>query len=67
MQTHIVIVSWSILDVWHLTDDKSIEPVLGGNPVLSGHYSITRGCPLNTGFTVLVSQNVFLLYFGFAS
>ena len=22
-------------------------------PVLSGHYSIPRGCPLNTGFTVL--------------
>ena len=29
-------------------------PVLGGHPVLSGHYSIPRGCPLNTGFTVVV-------------
>ena len=28
------------------------KPVLGGHPVLSGHYSIPRGCPLNTGFTV---------------
>ena len=35
------------------------KPVLGENPVLSRHYSITRGCPLNTGFTLLVSQNVF--------
>ena len=25
---------------------------LGGQPLLSRHYSILRGCPLNTGFTV---------------
>ena len=24
------------------------KPVLGGHPVLSGHYSIPQGCPLNT-------------------
>ena len=30
---------------WHLTP--------GRHPVLSGHYSIPRGCPLNTGFTVM--------------
>ena len=28
------------------------KPVLGGHPVLSGHYSIPRGCPLNIGFTI---------------
>ena len=26
--------------------------ILGGQPLLSRHYSILRGCPLNTGFTV---------------
>ena len=43
---------------WHLTPHIGYisKPVLGGHPVLSGHYSIPRGCPLNTGFTVL--QNV---------
>ena len=30
-----------------------MKPVLGGHPVLNGHYSIPQGCPLNTGFTVL--------------
>ena len=29
------------------------KPVLGGHPVLSGHYSIPRGCPLDTGLTVV--------------
>ena len=28
------------------------KPLLGGHPVLSGHFSIPRGCPLNKGFTV---------------
>ena len=28
------------------------KTVLCGHPVLSGHCSIPRGCPLNTGFTV---------------
>ena len=61
MQTYIVIVSGSILNVstvhlngiWHLIWRYLLKPVLGGHPVLSGHYSIPRGCPLNTGFTVL--------------
>ena len=61
MQTYIVIVSGSILNVstvhlngiWHLIWRYLSKPVLGGHPVLSGHYSIPRGCPLNTGFTVL--------------
>ena len=59
MQTYIVMASGSILNVstvhlngiWHLTRGPS-KPVLGGHPVLSGQYSIPRGCPLNTGFTV---------------
>ena len=54
MQTYIVIVSGSILNVstvhlngiWHLIWRYLSKPVLGG------HYSIPRGCPLNTGFTV---------------
>ena len=33
----------------------TVKPVFGGHPVLSGQYSIPRGCSLNTGFTVLVS------------
>ena len=37
--------------IWHLIWHLS-KPVLGGHPVLSGEYSIPRGCPLNTGFTV---------------
>ena len=60
MQTYIVIVSGSILNVstvhlngiWHLIWHYLSNPVLGGHPVLSGHYSIPRGCPLTTGFTV---------------
>ena len=41
---------------WHLTPHMTLSietvPVLGRHPVLSGHYSIPWGCPLNTGFTV---------------
>ena len=60
MQTYIVIVTGNILNastvhlngirhlIWHCLS----KPVLGGHPVLSGHYSIPRGCPFNTGFTV---------------
>ena len=33
--------------IWHLIWRYLSKPVLGG------HYSIPRGCPLNTGFTVL--------------
>ena len=41
---------------WHLPPHGRylLKPVLGGHPVLSGHYSIPRGCPLNTGFTVYI-------------
>ena len=60
MQTYIVIVSGSILNVstvhlngiWHLIWRYLSKPVLGGHSVLSRHYSIRRGCLLNTGFTV---------------
>ena len=55
MQTYIVIVSGSIINIstvhlngiWHLIWRYLSKPVLGG------HYSIPRGCPLNTGFTVI--------------
>ena len=61
MQTYIVKVSGSILNIstvhlngiWHLIWRYLSKPVLGGHPVLSGHYSIPWGCPLNTGFTVV--------------
>ena len=51
---------WSIVNVstvhlngiWHLIWRYLSKPVLGGHPVLSGHYIIPRGWPLNTGFTV---------------
>ena len=57
---YIVIVSGSILNIstghlngiWHLLWRYLSKPVLGGHPVLSGHYSIPQGCLLNTGFTV---------------
>ena len=63
MQAYIVIVSGStnvtnvstvhLNGIWHLIWRYLSKPVLGGHPVLSGHYSIPRGCPLNTDFTVL--------------
>ena len=61
MQTSIVIVAGSIINastvhlngIGHLIWRYISKPVLGGHPVLSGHYSIPRGCPLNTGFTVI--------------
>ena len=51
-------VSESILNIstsfeWHLTPHMTSQPVLGGLPVLSGHYSIPRVCPLKTAFTVV--------------
>ena len=70
MQTYIVIVSASILNVstvysngiWHLLCRHYLsKPVLGGHPVLSGHCSFPWGCPLNTGFTVFHLCNVVLL------
>ena len=56
MQTHIVKVSGSILNIstvhlngiWRLIWHYQLKPVLGGHPVLRGHYSIPQGCPLNT-------------------
>ena len=61
MQTYIVLASGSILNVstvhlngiWHLMWRCLSKPILGGHPVLSRHYSIPRGCLLNTGFTVI--------------
>ena len=40
------------------------KPVLGGHPVLSGHYSISRGCPLNTGFTIWTLTHNFTFLWG---
>ena len=42
--------------IWFLVWHYLSKAVLGGHPVLSGHYSIPRGCPLNTGFTVITLQ-----------
>ena len=66
MQMYIVIVCGSIVNVstvhlngiWHLIMIWRYlsKTVSGGHPVLSGHYSIPRGCPLNTGFTVFSFQ-----------
>ena len=60
METSIVIVSGSIINastvhlhgIWHLIWRYILKPVLGGHPVLSRHYSIPWGCPLNAAFTV---------------
>ena len=38
--------------IWQLIWHYLSKPVLGRHPVLSEHYSIPQGCPLNTGFTV---------------
>ena len=62
-QTYIVKVSGSILNIstvhlkgiWHLISRYLAKPVLGGHPVLSGYHSVPRGCPLNTGFTVITT------------
>ena len=62
MQTYIVIVSGSIVNVstvnlngiGHLIWRYPSKTVLGGHPVLSGHYSTPQGCPLNKGFTVML-------------
>ena len=61
VQKPIVIVSGSIINasavhlngIWHLTWCYISKLVLGGHPVLNGHYSIPWGCPLNTGFAVV--------------
>ena len=60
MQTYIVIVSGSIVNVStvHLNGIRHLiwrylsKPVIGGHPVLRKHYSIPRGYPLNAGFAV---------------
>ena len=69
MQTYIVIVSGIILNlstvhlngIWQLIWRYLSKPVLGRHPVLSGHYSIPWGCPLNTGFTVVLLRSMMSL------
>ena len=55
MQTYIFVVCGSILNVstvhlngikWHLIWRYPLKPVLGGHPVLRGHYSIPEGVRL---------------------
>ena len=43
---------WSPLEIKFI-NLYFLQPVLGGHPVLSGHFSIPRGWPLNTVATVL--------------
>ena len=40
------------------------KPVSGGHPVLSGHYRIPRGCPLNIGFTIWTLTHNFTFLWG---
>ena len=64
METYIIKVSGSILNIstvhmngiWHLIWRFLSKPVLGGHPVFSEHYSIPRGRPLNTSFTVFACK-----------
>ena len=66
MQTYIVKVSGSILNIstvhlngiWHLMWCYLSKPVLGGHPVLSEHYSIPRGCPLNTSCRMIIIKYI---------
>ena len=60
MQTYIVKVSGSILNFFtiHLNGIWRLLWRYLSKPVLSGHYSIPRGCPLNTGFTVSIRTAV---------
>ena len=42
---------WSALEM-QFFEPYFVQPVLGGHPVLSGHLTIPRGSPLNTGSSV---------------
>ena len=48
---------WSALEI-EFFELYFLQPVLVGNPVLSGHLAIPRGWPLNTGSTVCCSWSV---------
>ena len=45
---------WSALEI-EFFELYSLQPVLGGHPVLSGHLAFLRGWPLNTSSTVLLT------------
>ena len=51
--------------IWHPIWRYLSKPVLGGHPVLSGHYSIPRGCPLNTDFTVFLKFPKFQAWYSY--
>ena len=45
---------WSALEI-EFFKLYSLQPVLGGHPVLRGHLAFLRGWPLNTSSTVLLT------------
>ena len=49
---------WSALEI-ELFELCFLQPVLGGHPVLTGHFAIPRVLPLNTGSTVLYIVRIF--------
>ena len=49
---------WEYCKRFHCSFEWHLTPLLGGHPVISGHYSIPRGCPPNTTFTVFAYLNV---------
>ena len=49
---------WSALEI-ELFELCFLQPVLGGHPVLTGHFAIPRVWPLNTGSTVLYIVRIF--------
>ena len=67
MQTYIVIVSGSILNIstvhlngiWHLIWRYPSKPVFGGHPVLSGHYSIPWRLSSSCRFHCILEPRVF--------
>ena len=63
MQTYIVQVSGSILNIStvHLNGIWHLICCYLSKPALSGHYSIPRGCPLNTGFIVFCQSRAWPL------
>ena len=49
---------WSALEI-KFFELCFLQPVLGGHPVLTGHFAIPRVWPLNTGSTVLYIVRIF--------
>ena len=47
---------------WHLF--KPVEPVLNGQPVLSGQLAIPQEWPINTGLTVIRREGSYVFFAG---